>query len=364
MKIGFVAEPYETENASGMGYVVLEFMRNLAHQHAKDDSMVVYSSKAVDESVIGNRVKNRIIPKHFVKKLLYFATLHDDVEVLLFMAPMLPLIIPRRIKPIMLCQDIASQKITLKNSEAIFSFFRDHILMPLSLRRAAHIVVPSKATKDDLIKFYSTPPQKISIIFDGYQDLTPYEATKQALDPALKKFFFFTGRVKWRKNVHGIVSAFVAFKKRVPSECKLVIGGGSHGGEYYKKIMEELRLNNLERDVIFIEYVPIEKLYSLYTKSIALVFPSFDEGFGMPIAEAMNLGVPVITSNISSMPEVAGEAGLLVNPYDTEDISLAMERIYSDQVLRASLCLKGKVHARKFSWAQSGEQLLDLLHAL
>jgi len=363
MKIGFVAEPYETENASGMGYVVLEFMRNLAQQHPAGDAMVIYSSRSVSAAVTGGRAENRLIPRTFLKKLWYFFRLREEFDTLLFMAPMLPLIIPKRIRPVMLCQELASQKILPGSSEALFSFVRDRILMPISVRRAAYIVVPSHATKRDLMTFYGTPERKIVVIPDGYQELGAYKATAEPLPPGWKPFFFFTGKVKYRKNVHGIVSAFIAFKKRVASDCKLVIGG-SYGGEYHAKMLQELSAAGLADDVIFAGYVSIEKLYSLYTQALALVFPSFNEGFGMPIVEAMSLGLPVITSKISSMAEVAGDAGLLVNPHDTGDISRAMERVYADRALRQTLINKGYERAKEFSWPRSGKQLLDLLHTL
>jgi len=363
MKIGFVAEPYETENASGMGYVVLEFMRNLAHQHQLPDSMVVFSSRAVSKNVIGERVENRAMPRHYLKKLWFFFRLRREFDVLLFMAPMLPLIIPRHTKPVMLCQELASQKIIPDSSEALFSFVRDQILMRITVHRALHIIVPSEATKHDLMIFYGTPSSKISVIPDGFQELAPYKATAEPLPTEWKDFFFFTGKVKYRKNVHGIVSAFIAFKKRVASDCKLIIGG-SFGGEYHNKMHEELAAAGLQNEVVFAGYVSIEKLYSLYTHAIALVFPSFNEGFGMPIIEAMSLGTPVITSNISSMAEVAGNAGLLVDPMDIGDISRAMERVYTDHMLREDLIAKGFERAKHFSWPRSGKQLLDLLHTL
>ena len=363
MNIGFVAEPYETENASGMGYVVLEFMRNLAGQHGAGDSLAVYSSRPVSRSVIGTATENRLLPRGFLKKLWYFWTLRGGVDVLIFMAPMLPLVMPRRIKAVMLCQELASQKIVPDSSEAFFSFVRDRVLMPLSLRRATHIVAASQATKDDIVRFYNVPPKKITVIFDGFQDFTPVRARAERVPEDKKPFFFFTGKVKYRKNVHGIVSAFVRFKKKIPSDCKLIIGG-SYGGGYYEKMRRELEDSGLMQDVYFAGYVSIEQLCGFYEDALALVFPSFNEGFGMPIAEAMSLGTPVITSGVSSTVEVAGDAALLVDPHSIDEISLAMERIYTDAGLRKELAAKGKIQSQKFSWPRSGRQLLDLIHTL
>ncbi len=362
MRIVFVAEPYEEREASGMGYVILEFMRNLARQVSHDDELVVYSRSAVNRDFIGPRAQNHILPRGWLNKLWYFYRFPDECDTLVFMAPMLPLLIPKRIKAVMLCQDVASLQSPPKGQEALFAFVRDRVLMPLSIRRALRVVVPSQATKDDLIHFYGTPAHKIVVIPDGYQQLKSY-APGEPLEPGLKPFFFFTGKVKARKNVHGIVSAFIAFKEHMHSDCKLVIGG-SFGGEYYERMRRQIEAHGLSDAVIFAGYVSIQKLYSFYTQALALVFPSFAEGFGMPIAEAMSLGTPVITSNISSMPEVAGDAALLVDPNNIQDISRAMERIYKDAGLRESLIRKGYQRAAHFSWETSGKELLSLLYTL
>lgn len=345
-----------------MGYVILEFMRTMAQYLPPEDELVIYSRTAVSPQYKGARAENRLLPRGWLKKLWYFYTLRERFDAVVFMAPMLPLILPRRIKPVMLCQELASQKIIPDSSEALFAFVRDQVLMRISIRRAVCVVVPSQATKDDIVAFYGTRPEKIVVIPDGYQDLKPY-APGEPLEMELKPFFFFTGKVKYRKNVHGIVSAFIAFKKRVRSDCKLLIGG-SYGGEYYEKMLDEARAAGLERDIVFLGYVSIQKLYWLYSQAMALVFPSFNEGFGMPIIEAMSLGLPVITSNISSMAEVAADAGLLVNPADTEEISRAMERLYCDPKLREELIGKGYRRATQFSWERSGKELLELVRSL
>lgn len=362
MKIAFVAEPYEEKEASGMGYVILEFMRLLAHILPREHMFVVYSSRTVGKQFLGER-ENRMMPKGYLQKLWFFYTLKEDFDMVIFMAPMLPLVLPKRIKAVMLCQELGSQKIKPGSSEALFAYIRDQVLMPLSVKRAVRIVVPSQATKDDLVKFYTIPQEKVAVIFNGSQDLSPYAASAPEVEESKKPYFFFTGKVKYRKNVHGIVSAFITFKERTHANAKLVIGG-SFGGEYYHKMLSELKEHNLEHDVFFVGYVSIGEQYAFYKHALALVFPSFNEGFGMPIIEAMGLGVPVITSNISSTKEIAADAGLLVDPYDTNSISIAMERVYSDHALRDQLIEKGYARAKQFSWPKAGEELIELLKHL
>lgn len=365
MRIGFVIEPYETAHASGMGYVVLEFARELVRQSAGTHELVLYSSHAVTQEGIPGAYTLAPLPKHFLGRLLYFFVKKPKVDVLLFMTPLLPIVTSRSVKAVALCQELGSQKIPVEGMRAkMFAFFRDQILMPLSLRRAAAVVVPSRATEDDLIEYYPFTKGKIHLVPDGYQDLTVYAAEAPVIQAEHLPYFFFAGKVKYRKNLHGIVSAFIAFKEKTGSDMKLVVAGDHGEGPYFQNMMRELQEHGLANDVHFIGYTVGPLLYAYYVNAHAFLFPSLNEGFGMPILEAMHLGVPVITSSISSMGEVAGDAGLLVDPYSIEDMAEKFERIVTDEELRSTLIARGKVRAAGFSWSMSTEKLLRILSAL
>jgi len=235
--------------------------------------------------------------------------------------------------------------------------------MPLCIRRARKIITISHATAKDIVKYYNVLPENIAVIYVGFQDLRCCAKTAPAVDDCMKPYFFFTGRVKPRKNVHSVVSAFIRFKKRTHADCKLVIAGKS-GGEYLESMMNELKKNEMEHEVFFVGFVSTELLCAYYLNAVAFVFPSLNEGFGMPVVEAMNLGTPVITSNISSLPEAAGNAGLLVDPYNVEDISRAMEKVFLEPEVRVKLVEKGYLQAQKFSWSKAAKEYMALLNAL
>jgi glycosyltransferase involved in cell wall biosynthesis len=361
MKIGFVAEPYEESHASGMGYVVLELMRNLPKEGPQHE-YTFYSSRPIDRTSVTGTFTNVSIPRGFLAKLWYFWRLRDKPDALVYMVPMLPLVV-RGMHSIPMCQELGSQKTRPEGwRDRMLAFFRDQILMRLCFVRARHIIAASQATKDDLVQFYNLLSERISVIYDGFQDLGAHAGTDPAPE-SLKPFFFFAGKVKYRKNVHGIVSAFISFKERTPNPCRLVVAG-DYGGPYYEKIMTEIREHHLENDVWFVGYATGAEMYSYYTGALACLFPSLNEGFGMPIIEAMSLGTPVITSNISSMTEVAGDAGFLVDPKNAASISEAMERVYTDEKLRSELVTKGKVRATQFSWPKAAQEYVELLESL
>jgi glycosyltransferase involved in cell wall biosynthesis len=362
MKIGFIAEPYEEKNASGMGYLILELLRNLPI--GKDDTLIIYSSKPIKKEVIPTPHINVIVPKGLIGKFFYFLRFKGDVDVMLFVAPLLPLLLPRRIKAVVLCQELGSQKTPVEGfSNRVFALVRDQILMKLCLARATIIVSPSLATKVDVHTYYNVPDKKVVVVYDGYQDLTQIAPASHEFTDDKKPFFFFTGRVKRRKNVHSIVSAFIKLVERTGATCNVVIAGG-HGGEYHQAMLQELREHNLEHRVFFLGYVSINELVALFRNAVAFIFPSYNEGFGMPPLEAMSFGLPVITSNISSTAEVVGEAGLLVDPYSVDEISHAMEQLLTDEALRQELIARGYERCKEFSWQKAGRELMAVLQGL
>lgn len=357
MKIGFVAEPYEESGYSGMGYMVFQLMKHLP-EASQDHEFTIYSSTPITVDLIRRPVRNVIVPASLVGKFFWFLSAREPIDVLLFVTPLLPLVLPRKIKAIAICPELGSQKITPGSfKEKAVAFIRDHLLMPVSLSRAAGVISISEATKKDLIQFYGIPENKITVIYVGFQDLTIYRDAAPPVRDGMQPYFFFTGRAKPRKNVHGIISAFIRFKERTHADCKLVISGKGDG-PYINAMKDELVRHGFSDDVYFIGFVSPAELCSYYLHALALVFPSFNEGFGMPVVEAMSLGTSVITSKISSLPEAAGDAALLVDPHSVEEISEGMEKIFTDAEFRASLIKKGFVQAKQFSWKRTAEQCL------
>ena len=175
-----------------------------------------------------------------------------------------------------------------------------------------------------------------------------------------EKFFLFIGAIKERKNVLGVVKAFHQFTKIASSSHALLIAGNG-SGPYYEKIRAYIAENNLSSRVLFLGQITDNQLSYLYQKAEALLYPSFIEGFGFPVLEAMQCGLPVITSNTYSLPETAGDAAICVDPHDTDAIADAMKKVVQDTAFREQLTVAGKLQCEKFSWQKTAEAYLEVL---
>jgi glycosyltransferase involved in cell wall biosynthesis len=171
-------------------------------------------------------------------------------------------------------------------------------------------------------------------------------------------FILFIGTIEPRKNVAALIKAYAAWRRRAGQAPKLIIGGGK--GWYYGQVFALVESLGLRDDVIFPGYLPQADLPMWYNAATIFVYPSLFEGFGLPVLEAMACGTPVITSKASSLPEVAGEAGMLVDPTDVDNLSYALERVFNDLTLRDSMRQKGLAQSAKFSWHKAATETLEV----
>jgi glycosyltransferase involved in cell wall biosynthesis len=223
-----------------------------------------------------------------------------------------------------------------------------------SARAATHLLADSLATKNDLVHFCHTPPDKITVVYPGRDE------TLTRVDPAHLRakynlpdhYLLHVGTLQPRKNISRLIEVF----SLQPSSFSLVLAGKP--GWLSAPLLAAARQHPHIR---VLDYVPDDDLQGLYSGATAFVFPSLYEGFGFPILEAMACGVPVITSNTSSCPEVAGDAALLVDPTDTSALASALTRLLSDADLRAALIAKGYEQIKKFSWTRAARETLSVL---
>lgn len=237
-------------------------------------------------------------------------------------------------------------------------------VVPRSVRRATHVLADSQATKDDLIALYGTPAEKITVLVGGVQpEFQP--VTDPARRAAVRRrygipdhpYIFSVGTVQPRKNYARLIAALAALGPTY-EDFHLVIAGG-HGwleGPIYQAVHD----HGLEERVHFIGFAHDEDLPALYSEAVCLAYPSLYEGIGLPVLEAMACGTPVLTSAISSLPEVAGDAAILVDPYRVEAIAEGLRQLLGDATLRAELVARGLRQAARFTWEGAARQLLGI----
>lgn len=236
-------------------------------------------------------------------------------------------------------------------------------------RRAAAVLADSQATKTDLVRAYGAREDSIHVVYLGRD-----EALKQVTDPLrlgsvrakyhlAQRYLLYVGTLQPRKNLERVVQAFARICGRPElADVQLVLAGKK--GWLYDSLFEQVKREGMDSRVIFPGYIPDADLPALLSAATAFVFASLYEGFGIPVLEAGGCGVPVITSNTSSLPEVAGDAALLVDPYDVDAIADAMHRLATDPELAAELRRRGHENVKRFSWDKCARETLAVLESV
>lgn len=246
---------------------------------------------------------------------------------------------------------------------AFKTWLAEKLLLGLAVKRAKAIISVSQSTKDDLIRLFHVPEDKITVTLLGY-DKALYTPTatddKQVLNTynLTKEYLLFIGTLEPRKNIEGIIRAYAALSADLQARYPLVIGGKK--GWFYDTIFTTVKELDLEKKVHFLGRVPDEHLPALYRQAKLFLFPSFYEGFGLPPLEAMACGTPAISSNISSLPEVVGQAGLLVEPTNINELTKAIEQLLTDKKIYDELKELSTKQASRFSWEQTAQGTLNV----
>jgi glycosyltransferase involved in cell wall biosynthesis len=232
-----------------------------------------------------------------------------------------------------------------------------------AVRRADHILADSHATKADLVSMLSVEPERVTVVHlaadPTYRPLAAEEAKKIAAKYGLKSGYLLSvGTLEPRKNIPGLLQAYRLLRDARTTDQPLVLVGGK--GWLYDEIFERVETLHLTQHVRFLHGVPNADLPGLYSAAGLLTTPSFYEGFGLPALEAMGFGTPVVVSDRASLPEVVGEAGLLVNPDDPENIARALTRVLTDETLRARMRERGLMQAARFTWDKAARETLEV----
>lgn len=228
-------------------------------------------------------------------------------------------------------------------------------------RHADHIVAISENTKRDIIEFYDIPPEKITVVYQSCQERYMVEKSRKTFEGVRRRYqlpgeyLLTVGSITARKNLMGIVRAL----KMLPESYRLPLVVVGQGGRYRSKVQAFIQKNGLEHLVRFTD-VSFDDLPAVYQKASVFLYPSFYEGFGIPILESLFSRTPVITSNASSLPEAGGPGAHLVNPDKPEEIAAGIEKVLSDEAYRRGLIEKGYAHAQQFRGEPLADKMIEL----
>lgn len=233
-----------------------------------------------------------------------------------------------------------------------------------SVHNAKKIFTISESSKNDIIRYYHVDPENVIVTYLGMKDkqATPVPfAELQTKFHLPKKYVLFVGTIQPRKNISRLIDGFAAVAKK-HKDVDLVIVGKK--GWLYEPILEEPKKMGITQRVHFLDFVNDGELAGLYTNAICYCLPSLYEGFGLPVLEAMQYGCPVITSNVSSLPEAGGDACLYVDPQSPADVAKKIVELIEKPALRKKLQEKGYEHIKKFSWEKAAQETLVVLEEL
>jgi len=372
LKIAINARFLQTGNLEGIGWYTYELCKRWVQNHPEDQFVFIYDRPQIEWLITGENVKSVVIgPKarHFFSFWYWFDVqipkILQQERVDVFFSPDNFLSLRTDIPTVLTTHDIAHFHYPRQVAWMHRPYYR--LFIPRFLKKATHIVCVAEHGKTDLIAHYQVPADKITVVPNGtraiFQPLSDTEKMRvKAEFCSGVDYFFFLGAIHPRKNLLGLLRAYELFREKSGAMVKLLIAGklawqvdeitAAHAASAYRD------------DILFLGYLSEETAAELMASALALTYLSFFEGFGLPVLEALCTDTPVITSNTSSLPEVAGDAALLVDPQQVEDIAAAMLRIWNEPDLREDLIKKGQLQRQQFSWDKAATDIYTILQAV
>ncbi len=354
------------EEKRGVGHYLFNLLENISRLD-KEDEFYLYSPRPIKfyPAQGGNwhyRFGHLPLPgsfwfqtegKRFIQK--------DKIDVFFGSCDILPLGLPKEVKKVLVVHDLVF--VLYPETMANYNRFVHKLFFAKSIKASDTIIAVSQATKRDIVKYFRVEPEKIFVIYEGVKEIfSPSEEEKilnlrQRYD-LLKPYILNVGTLEPKKNHITLLKAFARLK--VDWDL-VIIGKKGWKAEGFFSALKELRID--ER-VKILGYLPAEDLPLFYAGAEIFVFPSLYEGFGLPVLEAMACGTPVICSNVSSLPEVGGDAVLYFNPSSVEELVSQIERLIGDSNLKEKLKEKGKKRAKEFNWQKTAEETLKVLKSV
>jgi len=367
MRIGIEAERANVPNPTGVERYATELIRNLGNLDQSNQYVLYFRTEPQPWfRELPANFSMRVIPfpKFWTQTRLAWELLIDPVDVFVLLIQALPFVHPRN--SIITVHDVAYEMFP----EAFAPFMRFYLKLTTrwGVRRAKRIIAVSDSTKSDVSRIYGTNPQKITTAHLGVDPIyhpRAYGEVQPSLDKygiTFKKYILFVGTMQPRKNIVGLVEAYEKLRRDSHVEEKLVLVGGK--GWLWEPILRRIEASPARDSIKILNYVKMEDLPLLYNGAAVLTLPALYEGFGLPPLEAMASGTPVVVSDVSSMPEVVGDAGGLVDPNSPDSIAAGLLSALTDPERQRSMVEKGLARAKKFTWENTARTVLEVIQSL
>ena len=364
IKIALMSYAMDNRKAKGTALYTRKLIENILDDERFDFYLVHYDK--VDDPLY-KQVKEIMLPSvklpygsHFVSQLLFFWKYRKNkFDIIHWFQPRVyPFFWLAPAKKIIITAHGAGEFTVAKAK--LFSNWLFRTVLKYFNKRVAIIIADSEHGREEIIQYYKAKPEKVRVVYLGggeaYNSID--KAAAQELVTHKYKisapFILDVSRLMYHKNVDSLIRAYIIYRDKYKGRAKLVIVGSPMLD--YQKTYDLADNSRYKNDIYFVNFVEQKDLNSMYCAAEIFVFPSLSEGFGLPVIEAMASGTPVITSNVTSMPEVAGEAAILINPLDPEEIAEKMNEILENGSLKEKLIREGIARAKQFSWKITAEE--------
>ena len=344
----------------GIGWYAYEILKRITKSHPEVEFLFLFDRPFDKQFIFSGNVRGIKIFPQARHPLLYkwwfdfsIPKILKKEKIDLFFSPEGYISLNSNVPAVNVMHDLAFEHFPDHVSKTELKFYKKYF--PLYAEKAAEIITVSEFSKNDISKLYKIDPKKINVIYNGVRSgLTSKTVTREREG---KPYFIYIGSIHPRKNIKNMMKAFDIFCENDPDHELLVVGRKMSKNDEIMELLHELKHH---KKIKFLGYQEDHILEKMLKGARALVYIPLFEGFGLPVIEAFKSGVPVITSNTSSIPEVAGDAALLVDPYSVDEVAGAMAKINNDK-LRNSLSEKGVTRASDFSWDKASEQTWEVL---
>jgi glycosyltransferase involved in cell wall biosynthesis len=353
------------DRLEGIGWFSYETLKRITNAHPEHHFIFLFDRDYDEDFLFADNVTPLILSPPARHPFLFYIWFEFSVGGFLnkfkpdlFLSPDGYLSLRGKCRQLAVIHDISFEHHPKDVSWMVRNYYRR--FFPKFARKATRIATVSEFSKKDLVACYGIAPSKIDVVYNGCNEL--YKPVSEEIKILTKTkfsagndYFLFVGALHPRKNISRLLNAFDRFKATEKNAIRLVIVGEKY--RWTADIKSTYIGMQFKDDVIFTGRLSSEELKNVLGSALAMVYVPYFEGFGIPILEAMNCDTPVITSNITSMPEVAGDAALLVDPFSVESISDAMIYLSKDESMRNSLIEKGRKRAKDFSWDRTADAL-------